>query len=263
MRIATKTFLLLMLFSLTGISLQAQTYWDGTADKNLPGEGTEASPYLISTPEQLAGLAALTNVDKEDFAGKYFKLMADIYLTDFSNPDTTQWKEWEPIAHTLMRWGEETDYGYFRGHFDGDGHTVYNLYYGAGMNWADDWDPNDFDLDLSAYDFSVMNKALFVNLDGGTIENLNIANAKMAGVNQALLVLNAEANSVIRNCHVEGELRGTQSGCNGLAHTNKGLIENCSATVNTNLQGGGAFVGTNDSTGVIRNCTSAGLCAAQ
>ena len=37
------------------LTVQAQTYWDGTADKNIPGEGTEASPYLISTPEQLAG----------------------------------------------------------------------------------------------------------------------------------------------------------------------------------------------------------------
>ena len=244
---------------LMAVTMQAQTYWNGTSNKTFSGSGTQADPYLISTPEQLAGLAERTNVDKEDFAGKYLKLTADIYLTDFTNPDTTAWLQWEPIAHSLMQWNVGTDNGYFRGHFDGDGHTVYNLYYGAGMNWADDWDPNDFDIDLGAYDFSVINKALFVNLDGGTIENLNIANAKMAGVNQALLVLNAEANSVIRNCHVEGELRGTQSGCNGLAHTNKGLIENCSATVNTNLQGGGAFVGTNEETGVIRNCTSAGF----
>ena len=115
------------------------------------------------------------------------------------------------------------------------------------MNWAADWDPQDWDLDPSQYDYSVMNKALFVNLDGGTIENLNIANAKMAGVGQALLVLNAEENSVIRNCHVEGEIRGTQSGCYGLVNTNKGLIENCSATVNTNLQGGSAIVRARDS----------------
>ena len=254
-----KKYLLLALGLLVAAMMQAQTYWDGTSNKVFSGSGTQADPYLISTPEQLAGLAERTNVDKEDFAGKYLKLTADIYLTNFNDTDTANWKQWEPIAHSLMQWNVGTDNGYFRGHFDGDGHTVYNLYYGAGMNWADDWDPNDFDIDLSAYDFSVVNKALFVNLDGGTIENLNIANAKMAGVNQALLVLNAEANSVIRNCHVEGELRGTQSGCNGLAHTNKGLIENCSATVNTNLQGGGAFVGTNDSTGVIRNCTSAGF----
>ena len=43
-----KVFLLLLL--ICTLTTQAQTYWDGTADKNLPGEGTEASPYLISTP---------------------------------------------------------------------------------------------------------------------------------------------------------------------------------------------------------------------
>ena len=184
-----KKYLFLALTLLMAVVMQAQTYWDGTSNKTFSGSGTQTDPYLISTPEQLAGLAERTNVDKEDFAGQYIKLTADIYLTDFNNPDTASWFQWEPIAHSLMQWGEETDYGYFRGHFDGNGHTVYNLYYGKGMNWADDWNPQDLDLDLSSYDFSVMNKALFVNLDGGTIENLNIANAKMAGVNQALLVL--------------------------------------------------------------------------
>ena len=255
----TKHFLFTILALLMAGAMSAQTYWNGTSNKVFSGSGTEADPYLISTPEQLAGLAERTNVDKEDFAGKYIKLTADIYLTNFNDPDTANWQQWEPIAHSYMQWGKETDYGSFRGQFDGNGHTVYNLYYGAGMNWADDWDPNDFDLELSAYDFSVMNKALFVNLDGGTIDNLSIANAKMSGVGQALLVYNAGENSVIRNCHVEGEMRATQSSSNGLVGTNKGLIENCSATVNTNLQGGAAFVGTNEANGVIRNCTSSGF----
>ena len=57
-----------LLLLVAALPLTAQTYWDGTADKNFPGLGTEASPYLISTPEQLAGLAERTNVDKEDFA---------------------------------------------------------------------------------------------------------------------------------------------------------------------------------------------------
>ena len=98
MRKLTTLFLLVQLLFAV-IPLAAQTYWDGTADKNFPGEGTEASPYLISTPEQVAGLAERTNVDKQDFAGKYIKLTADIYLTNFDDPDTENWKEWHPIAH--------------------------------------------------------------------------------------------------------------------------------------------------------------------
>ncbi|MBO5961420.1 MAG: hypothetical protein J6P99_06235, partial [Paludibacteraceae bacterium] len=39
----------------------AQTYWNGTADKEFAGMGTEADPYLITTAEELAGLAARVN----------------------------------------------------------------------------------------------------------------------------------------------------------------------------------------------------------
>ncbi len=52
------------------LAIQAQTYWDGTANKVFAGSGTKDDPYLIGTPEQLAGLAERTNTDKEDFAGK-------------------------------------------------------------------------------------------------------------------------------------------------------------------------------------------------
>ena len=253
-----RQILTMALTLLMAVAMQGQTYWNGTSNKVFGGSGTQADPYLIGTPEQLAGLAERTNVDKEDFAGQYIKLTADIYLTDFSNPDTTAWLQWEPIAHHLMRWGEAADTAFFRGHFDGDGHTIYNMYYGAGMNWGDAWDPNDWDIDISTYDFSVMYKALFVHADGATIENVRLANARMAGVTQAFLVVDARAGTVIRNCHAQGEMRGTQSGAAGLVNGNHGLIENCSVEIVTDLQGGGAFVGTNETDGVIRNCSSTG-----
>ena len=244
------------------VAMQAQTYWNGTSNKVFSGSGTQTDPYLISTPEQLAGLAERTNVDKEDFAGQYIKLTADIYLTDFDNPDTASWFQWEPIAHHLMRYGEEPDIAYFRGHFDGDGHSIYNMYYGAGMNWGDDWDPSDIDFDVDTYlallDYSAFYEALFVHVEGGTIENVRMENIKMAGLNQAFLVEEAGIGTVIRNCHARGEMRGTQSGIAGLVNNNKGLIENCSVEMHSNLQGGAAFVGTNEATGVIRNCSSTG-----
>ena len=45
---------------LMAVAMQAQTYWDGTSNKTFSGSGTQADPYLISTPEQLAGLAERT-----------------------------------------------------------------------------------------------------------------------------------------------------------------------------------------------------------
>ena len=229
----------------------AQTYWDGTSNKTFSGSGTQADPYLISTPEQLAGLAERTNVDKEDFAGKYFKLTADIYLTNFNDPDTANWKQWEPIAHTLMQWGEDWDYGYFRGTFDGDGHTIYNLYYGRGIGFAEDYDPNDWDIDVTSYDLTVINKGLFGNVEGGSLLNIRLSNAIMGGAgSQALLVINTDSNSVVRNCHVQGRML---NGGAGLVCLNKGLIENCSGNLNVPL------VENNYPTGVIRDCTNQGV----
>ena len=253
-----------LLFSV--IPLAAQTYWDGTADKNFPGEGTEASPYLISTPEQLAGLAERTNVDKEDFAGKYIKLVNDIYLTNFNDPDQENRKEWHPIAHEWWKNENEgggIDYGYFRGHFDGDGHTIYNLYYDGGSGWGDDWDPEDPDFDPAEYisnlDMTVFNRGLFCNVDGGSVENLNLSGARMNGMSYtALLVVKATGNSVIRNCHVQGSFRGFANAIGGIASQNEGLIENCSANIDITTAGGGAIVHNNKENGVVRNCTATG-----
>ena len=256
-----KVFLLLLL--ICTLTAQAQTYWDGTADKNLPGDGTEASPYLISTPEQLAGLAERTNVDKEDFSGKYIKLTADIYLTDYTDPNQENWKEWHPIAHEWKPVSDDADYGYFRGHFDGGGHTIYNLYYNGGAGWGDDWDPEDPLFDIGAFlgslDHTAWSRGLFANVDGGTIENLNLSGALMNGIgNLAMLAVHTTKGSVIRNCHVRGEFRGFANSMGAIVSDNEGLIENCSADVDISPSGGAIIAHTNKVEGIIRNCSAAG-----
>ena len=254
-----KKKLFFVLGLLMAVVVQGQTYWNGTSNKTFSGSGTQADPYLIGTAEQLAGLAERTNVDKENFAGQYIKLTADIYLTNFNSPDTAGWLQWEPIAHELIQWEQPTDHGSFRGHFDGDGHTIYNMYYGAGMDWASDWDPNDWDLDPGMYDYSVMNKALFGNLEeGAVVENLTIANAKLCAVNQAILAVTVNEGATVRNCHVSGDERATGSNMGGIVYNNKGLIENSSANVSIAIKGGGCFVQQNELSGVIRNCSATG-----
>ena len=250
------------------VVVQGQTYWNGTSNKVFSGSGTQSDPYLIGTPEQLAGLAERTNVDKENFAGKYIKLTADIYLTNFNDPDTANWKEWIPIARTnsqqLSGGGSTTDSSFFCGHFDGDGHTIYNLYYNGGAGWGDDWDPDDPLFDPAAFignlDLNAWNNALFTNVKGGTIENLNMANGHMCGIQgTSFLANNTTDGAVIRNCHVQGYFRGTgDMNPAGLVAYNYGLIENSSANVTTQGSGGASLVYTNKQGGVIRNCTATG-----
>lgn len=46
----------LMLMAALPLAAQ-QIYWDGTASQDWTGTGSEADPYIITTPQQLAGLA--------------------------------------------------------------------------------------------------------------------------------------------------------------------------------------------------------------
>lgn len=252
---------------LMAVVVQAQTYWNGTSNKVFSGSGTQTDPYLIGTPEQLAGLAERVNVDKEDFAGQYIKLTADIYLTNFNDPDTANWKEWIPIARTYQEQKEEggtlIEVNYFSGHFDGDGHTIYNMYYNGGAGWDDDWDPDNPLFDPAAFigelDLNAYNNALFGNVKGATIENINMADARMCGILETAFLANKTTdNAVIRNCHVQGELHGVNINPSGLVATNGGLIENCSANVTLQGPGGASLVYTNEQGGVIRNSTATG-----
>ena len=247
----TLTTLLLMLVSMTW----AQTYWDGTADKNLPGEGTEASPYLISTPEQLAGLAARVNDDGEDFKDKFIKLANDIYLTELAEGKGTL--DWEPIGHEVWEWGKETQYAYFRGTFDGDGHTIYNLYYGNGSDFGVGFDPLDFDTELSEMDYSTWCKGLFCHVDGGTVKNVNLQNAIMSGAwAAAILVTYLTDGATVKNCHVQGKMHGRQVSLGGICNRNEGIIENCMADIETDGASVAGIVVENAATGIVRDCSA-------
>ena len=75
------------------------------------GDGSLSTPYLISTPQQLARLAYLAS--SADITG-YYKLTTDI---DLSGHD------WTPIGN----YNGTTGYK-FTGVFDGDNHTINNIY---------------------------------------------------------------------------------------------------------------------------------------
>lgn len=112
--------------------------WDGeVATGYSGGSGTETDPYIIETARQLAYLIKHDVVDSAGATnGKYYKLAADIYLNDVSNPD---WKSNNPNS-----WYEVDSSKRFAGNLDGDGYTVYGLYYSGTASfglipWVDMW----------------------------------------------------------------------------------------------------------------------------
>ncbi len=88
--------------------------WNGTAASYVAeGSGTESVPYIIKTPSELA-LAISSGGN-----GAYYKLGADIYLNDVSE------ENWYKNEKNNSWYGNTT----FSGHIDGNGHTVFGLWY--------------------------------------------------------------------------------------------------------------------------------------
>lgn len=95
---------------------QVANIWGGSSDIAsgfAGGTGDPDSPYEINTGAQLAFLAKQVNDTKVDYSGKYFKLTNDIDLND---------QAWTPIGSNSYS---------FQGNFDGDNHTISNIYVSA------------------------------------------------------------------------------------------------------------------------------------
>lgn len=107
--------------------------WDGSSDTDFEGSGTEADPYKISSGAELYGFVMTYSVDvyTQTSDNLYFVLTDDIYLNDVTD---AEWKSLAPRKWVAVNKFATTLKGGmqgFRGHFDGQGHSVYGLYYGA------------------------------------------------------------------------------------------------------------------------------------
>lgn len=81
------------------------------------GEGTEESPYLISSAQQLAGLSYLVLTQNAKYSDKYYLQTADINLAG---------KNFYPIGSYLILPNTDNMLS-FSGHYDGGGFNIYNL----------------------------------------------------------------------------------------------------------------------------------------
>lgn len=170
--------------------------WDGkVATGYAGGSGTETDPYIIETARQLAYLIKHDVIDtasnNTSFSmGKYYKLAADIYLNDVTDPD---WAKNSPNS-----WYSATSNQRFGGNIDGDGYTIYGLYYdGIGVAglipYADIWSYNI------------------------TVKNLIISNASLSSENNAGSVFGyvytGNAKSLtFENCFVNDNVTISSSG---------------------------------------------------
>ena len=148
----------------------SSTSWTASSsyyDTSWSGSGTASSPYLITTPAELAGLAYRVNAGTT-YDGKYFLQTADLNLRAHY---------WDPIGEY---------YESFSGYYDGGGHTITNLI-----------------IDHSSSSTTITGLGLFSDTAGATIKNITIASSYIATyVDSDLGFIVGCANySIIENCH--------------------------------------------------------------
>ncbi len=187
-------------------NVEKQNLWSDVSDISWFTENPYAKEYTISTPEQLAGLAKIVDrdipqtLDLDDscytFEGDTIYLNADVDLAGAL---------FNPIGY-----GYDI---YFKGTFDGQGHTISNMY------------QNGWEL---GYSYGTYGGGLFASVVDATIKNVNVEGAEvvMECVDMGILVGYSYgtctyenitvSNSTIQNYQrytggVVGEVNGTQT----------------------------------------------------
>ena len=141
---------------------------------DLSGNGVETDPFIINTPGELAGFAVMINQYNVSTDATYFKLGADIDLSDYGTGNTTfnDGRGWIPI-------GTRSTFG---GVFDGGGKTITGL------------DINSLNVNLG----------LFGILQGATIRNLNVTGANITGGAAIGGIAGSMNYSALINCSFKG-----------------------------------------------------------
>lgn len=142
----------------------------------------------IFNADQLAKFGAMVDAGNT-FEGKTVTLCMDVYLSDGSHADGT--KSFNPIG-----FGYEFNGGQvFKGTFDGNGNTVYNLYQNG-------WSLGD------EYSYSMAGGGLFASVVDATIKNLTIDGAYvvMECIDMGVVVGYANGNCTFENIVVKNSL---------------------------------------------------------
>lgn len=246
------------------------TIWDGTVD--VSWYNTTDTTFTLSTPAQLAGLAAIVagsynpgavvvgnpeyivdnvvdegTVDEyhyglDDFKGKTIRLAADLDMGGVYDEGTDTWSgpNYMPIGgQYCMDITDSTTKlsASFNGTFDGQGHTVSNIYSNRRTDFS------------FSYSQSI-----------GLIGRL--------GVHDSDPVETRSSNCAVRNVAVDGYIYGGRSvgGIVGkFGKTDGGAtVENCvnnANVVSTDAKGVGGIVGSSWNGGSISNCYNTGTIA--
>ena len=183
------------------------------------GSGTKDDPYLISTAQDLASLTYMSSFSVKHYTyyeGVYFKQTADIVLNDnvvsrvtvdsygratFDESVLAKFKDWIPIG----TFGLNNNCYWFKGHYDGGGHSISGIYCYRG--------DTDNTLDSNnGYDNYL---GLFGAVQSGSITNLTVKDCliRLHDVKSWTKewryigsIVGRADDELISNCHVENSI---------------------------------------------------------
>ena len=217
----------------------------------LEGLGTEDDPYLINDYFDLAWFRDNVNTYTQDgsnqYRGKYVKLTSDINLNGVN---------WEPIGDNSTN-----DHEAFIGTFDGDGHTISNLYINANK------DHLGFFARTGSYnetEKAVVKNLNFVNVDVST----DVTNHWTTGHGDYVggVIANAGGNTTVENVNISGYIY--VDGCayvGGIIGHGYPTVKNCSVTaedrsyIKSGYWSAGAIVGYGGEGSKFEDCSVVGL----
>jgi len=219
------------------------SYWEDFASSSFAsGDGSQASPFEISTPEQLARLISTAS----ESTGKYYRISQDIDLSG---------KEWKSIGDENIA---------FRGYLDGGNHTIKNLdralFESVNHGKLENINFSCVDIISKEHSFALLAKLIQYT----QVENCNVSgnitidsrNAKVAG-----LVVDMANNSSITKCSNTANINSSreETSIAGIVYSTK-LENNVVGCFNTgnlssNFKVGGISV---DHVGIIIGCYNTG-----
>lgn len=217
--------------------------WDGTlATSFASGSGTKNDPYIIATAEQMAYVALGKNLDSN---GKYFKVIdnAVFNMNGLSGIDMDSTAEEVRNAPVNKHW-TAGDSATFKGHLDGNGVIIYNVYTKGGYaGLFPHISTNNDEKYVSIKNITVLSSRFNGYHYSGGIVGL----VEASKTDQSISI----ENCAVKNCYISDN-GDTNPACNrttgsiigSVAH-NKAIINNCLSVNNliigTDINGG--FVG--------------------
>ena len=167
-------------FSEVAVVADTENAWEGKdAETFAGGTGTESDPYIIANADQMVHFSKMVSKDTDGnyHAVAHYKLISDInFAGDVAQKDDRKDLMFYPVGYWnalgTNKQGEEY-YGYsqaFMGTFDGNGHTISNIYQNTWLM--------DGDYDAGYWDAAM---GIFGYVYGGTVKNLTVDNFSSDG----------------------------------------------------------------------------------